>query len=432
METPPEEAATLRRLAIAYLVQQFPPEVGAGPARVTEMAGRWQVAGADVVIVTGMPARSIPGRKYGQGDSGYRRRLFMTERWDGLLVLRSWLYRTSRPGLLSTLANNITFMITSAIHGAWRLRGTDVLIASSPPLFPHIAGVVVAWARRIPLVLEVRDLWPDYIVGMGILRKGILTDTLFALEGWLLSRADHIVVVTESFARRLEAKGVHPQRIDVISNGVDTELYFPAEEQPPFPSPATSKDSAVVGYLGNFGLGQGLGAVIEAARMMQDSRPTVRFVLAGDGPEKERITTYCRELGAVNVTLLGPIPKGQTRAFYNACTVCVVPLASFPILQETVPSKIFEVMACARPLVAALGGEGARIVCESGGGIVAPPEDATAIFEAITRTLDLPESDRDRMGMNGRAFVAEHYSRPVLAARYLSLLTRTAAAKSHR
>ncbi len=409
-------------LKIGYLVQQFPPEVGAGPARVTEMALRWRDAGAEVVVVTAMP-----NRPEGRIHERYRGKLFLTEEWEGMRVHRSWLYASPKHGFTRTIANNATFMATAALSALLRLERPDVLIASSPPFFPHVAGAAVSRLRRIPLVLEIRDLWPDYLVGMNVLKEGtVATRALFALERRLLRAAAHTVVVTESFRRRVIGKGVAPERVAVIPNGVDTALYHPADEEPPLEALARAPGEFLVGYLGNFGAGQGLAAVVEAAALLARRAPDVRFVLAGDGPDRERVLARAAELGTRNLTVGPAITKDRTRAFYNCCDVCLVPLAPYPILQETVPSKIFEVMACERPVLAALAGEGACIVERARAGLVVPPGDPEALADAVLALRDAPPSERAAMGERGRRHVSEHFSRDVLAARYLEILGRVA------
>jgi len=408
-------------LKIGYLVQQFPPEVGAGPARVTEMALRWRDAGAEVVIVTAMP-----NRPEGRIHPGYRHKLFMTDEWEGMRVHRSWLYASPRHGFARTIANNATFMATAGLSALMRLERPDVLIASSPPFFPHVAGAAVCRLRRIPLVLEIRDLWPDYLVGMGVLKEGMASRALFALERRLLRGAAHTVVVTESFRQRVVEKGVAPERVDVIPNGVDLSLYHPSQEEPPVEALRRAPGEFLVGYLGNFGAGQGLAAVVEAAARLAQRAPDVRFVLAGDGPDRERVLARAAALGTPNLSVGPAIPKDRTRAFYNSCDVCLVPLAPYPILQETVPSKIFEVMACERPVLAALSGEGACIVRGAGAGLVVPPGDPEALADAVLALRDASPAERAAMGEGGRLHVAEHFSRDVLAARYLEILGRVA------
>jgi glycosyltransferase involved in cell wall biosynthesis len=152
----------------------------------------------------------------------------------------------------------------------------------------------------------------------------------------------------------------------------------------------------------------------------------VRFLLAGDGPDASAVARRARELGLDNISIHPPIPKDRTRAFYNACDLCLVPLAPFPIFQETVPSKIFEIMACQRPFLASLSGEGARITMESGGGVVSEPGDASAMADAIMRIRQMSDSERAALGTAGREYVSRHYDRHVLAERYLELLENVA------
>jgi colanic acid biosynthesis glycosyl transferase WcaI len=183
-----------------------------------------------------------------------------------------------------------------------------------------------------------------------------------------------------------------------------------------------------VGYLGNFGVGQGLDVVIDAARRLAGQG--VQFVLAGDGPEWRRIRSLAEKVPGVAVH--PPIAKESTRAFYGACDLCLVPLAPVPVFQETVPSKLFEVMACERPVVAVLGGEGAKIVNASGGGWVTPPGDGAALARTLCAARDTPAVQREHMGRQGRAYVGAHYSREVLAERYLGILRQVAALRGRR
>jgi colanic acid biosynthesis glycosyl transferase WcaI len=407
-------------LKIGYLVQQFPPEVGAGPARVLEMGRRWVDAGAAVTVFTGMP-----NRPEGRIHPAYRGRMFVDEEWEGLRVLRSWLYASPKHGFARTLLNNGTFMATAAARAVARGGALDVLIASSPPFFPHLAGRAASALRRIPLVLEVRDLWPDYLVDMGVL-GGPAARALFALERRLLGAAERVVVVTESFRARVVEKGVDPSRVHVIPNGVETDAYYREPGAvPPVPELRRGEGERLVGYLGNFGAGQNLHTVLDAAAMLAGEGGRVRFVLGGDGPQGEELRARAASMS--NVRVIPPIPKDATRAFYNCCDVCLVPLAPVPVFQETVPSKLFEILACERPIVASLDGEGRAIVERSGGGVVRPPGDAAGMVDGIRALLGMEPVRLEEMGRTGRAYVQRHYARGALAERYLEVLASVAA-----
>lgn len=411
-----------RPLRIGYVNQDFPPEVGAGPARILEMALHWQRAGADVTVITGMPNRRLPNMADGTVHPEYRGRKFMKEDWKGVRVLRSWLYSSPNRSFVHTLVNNASFMASSTLHALARAERFDVVIASSPPFLAQLTGDAVRRAQRIPMVVEIRDLWPDYMVEMGVLKNAAAQRMLFGMERYLLRRSSRVVVVTDSFRRRVEEKGVPTDRIDVISNGVELSRYYRDPAPPPLEALQRRPGEFLVGYLGNFGAGQELRTVVRAAALLQDEAPDVRFVLVGDGKEKGKVQEEADRLGVRNLVIGDPIEKEQTRAFYNACDLCLVPLAPVPIFSETVPSKIFEIMACERPVLASVAGEAARIVQESGGGKVSPPGDHTALAAEIRGFRATTAEERAATGSRGRRYVSEHYSRESLAARYLRIL----------
>jgi glycosyltransferase involved in cell wall biosynthesis len=403
-------------MKIAYLAQHFWPETGALPARIGEMALRWQAAGAQIRIFTGMPHRP-EGRIHAE----YKGKLFLEEEWEGIRIHRSWLYASPKHGFARTIVNNLSFMSTSTLN-ALRSERPDVMIASAPPFFVHLAGDAVRRMWKAPLVLELRDLWPDYLVGMGILKGRVSPAALFRLERYLLQRASKVVVVTEPSRARVGRKGVPPDRIEVVPNAVDTDLYYRTSEPAPVQDLERGPGDFVVGYLGNFGAGQGLETVLEAAVVLSLSHPHIRFVLAGDGTQKEQVARKAADLRLTNLAMHPPIAKDRTRAFYNACDVCLVPLAPFSILQETIPSKIFEIMACERPVLASVGGEAARIVSESGSGLVTEPGNAAGIADGIRQLESFSTEERDFLGRNGRRFVERNYNRTILADKYLDIL----------
>jgi glycosyltransferase involved in cell wall biosynthesis len=317
-------------------------------------------------------------------------------------------------------------MLSSFLHAAIRGDRYDVIIASSPPFLPHVSGGALSRLRGEPLVLEIRDLWPDYMVQLGMLRNRQARAALFWLERRVLDAADHVVVVTESFRDRVIAKGVRPDRVDVIPNGVDVTQYHASNEKAPLPSLERKSGEFVVGYLGTVGQGQALEYVVRVAAILQKKGSRVRFVIVGDGPALPVVKSEIAKLGVDNVVIHPPIARDQTRAFYNACDACLVPLAPVPIFSETIPSKMFEVMACERPLIASVSGEGARIIAASGGGIRVAPGEATDLADAILRVEAMSNDDRAAMGKRAREYVSKHYDRLALADRYLEILRMVA------
>ncbi|MEX2181720.1 MAG: glycosyltransferase family 4 protein [Gemmatimonadaceae bacterium] len=412
---------------IAIFVQDFAPETGAGPARITELAAEWIRLGHEVSVVTAFPNRRLPGQRDGTIPPPYKGRLLMREEWNGIKVYRSWLFTSPKRGFVRTMVNNLTFAATSLVHALASLPRPDVLVASGPPYFAQFSGALVGLIKNVPLVLEIRDLWPDYVAEMGVIRQKPLLDLMFATERWLLRRARSVTVVTDSFKHRIVQKGVAADAIDVVPNGVDTSRYYPSDERLALHELSLAPGTPLVGYLGTFGAGQGLNAVIEAARVLRARGVRAHFALVGDGPDRAALEADLAARPVEGVTLHSPIPRDATRALYNSCDVVLVPHASLPVLGDTVPSKIFEVMACSRPLVAALRGEGARIVERSKGGVLATPGDAESIAASVERVLRMGDVERAEMGRAGRKFALAEYDRGALARRYLELLKRAAA-----
>jgi glycosyltransferase involved in cell wall biosynthesis len=387
------------------------------------MARRWTASGAEVTIITAMP-----NRPEGRIRAEYRGRLFQEETVDGVRILRSWLY--ARPGgsFRTVLLNNATFAATATLHALARAGPFDVLIASSPPYFPVPTGFLLHWLWDTPVVCELRDLWPEYLVEMKVLGSGLLERVVLAADARMLGRAAHLVTVTAPLRNRLIAKGISPERISVVPNGVDPDEYFPREEPSPVDALARINGTFIVGYLGNFGAGQGLGVVLEAARLLRDRGAAVQFVMVGDGTERARIQADAARLALPNLRLLPPIPKHSTRAFYNNCDACLVPLAPLPIFADALPTKFFEIMACGRPVIASAVGEVCRVLEASGAGWAVPPGNGPALADAISRLAALSACQRAEMGARGVKYVADQFHRGVLAEHYLNLLAAVAEA----
>jgi len=413
----------MKPIRIGYLIQQYAPEIGAGPARAGEMARRWTSAGAEVTIITAMP-----NRPEGRIHKAYRGRLFQQETVDGVRILRSWLF--ARPGgrFSTILLNNATFAATATCHALGKAGPFDVLIASSPPYFPVPAGLLLHWLWDTPLVCELRDLWPDYLVEMAVLRSRPLERAVLAVDTAMLRRAAHLVTVTEPLQTRLIAKGISQERISIIPNGVDPEEYFPREEPPPIDALTRNAAVLTIGYLGNFGAGQGLGVVLDAARRLRDQGNGVRIVMVGEGTEYARVQADAARSALPNLSILPPIPRQSTRAFYNNCDACLVPLAPLPIFADALPTKFFEIMACGRPVIASAVGEVRRVLEASGAGWSVPPGDGAALADAIRRLAALTPGERAEMGARGVRYVADRFHRGVLAERYLEILSAVAEA----
>jgi glycosyltransferase involved in cell wall biosynthesis len=397
---------------IAYVSHYFVPEPAAPAARVHELARAWVRNGHQVSVITALPNHPV-----GRIAPEYRRRLWATECLDGIDVLRCWLYAVPNRGVARRGLDHLSFMVSSVALGLPRLGRVDVVIASSPTLFSALSAWFIARSRRVPFVLEVRDLWPEAIVSMGLMRRGLAVSALERLAHFLYRQASRVVVVTESFADYLAGRGVPRSKLAVIPNGADMRLFSPSADGTAIRARFGLDQQFVVAYVGSHGLSHGLGAVLNAAA----HQPDVTYLLVGDGADRDRLYAERERRGLLNVRMHPSVPKSDVPGLYAAADVCLVPLRDVPIFQTFVPSKLFEVLAAGRPIVGAVRGEARHILKRSGGALLVAPEDGAGIAAAVQMLRADPEV-RAELGRRGRAFAEQHYDRDVLAARYLDVL----------
>jgi glycosyltransferase involved in cell wall biosynthesis len=403
---------------ILYLSQYFPPEMGAPAARVSELAARWVERGHEVVVLTG-----FPNNPTGIVPPEYRGYVRMRESCRGVTVLRTWIYATPNKGVLKRGLQYGSFAASSVALGAFakEVRACDVVLATSPQFLCALSGWTLARALRKPFALEVRDLWPQSIVEVGALGpRHPVVAALRRMERFVYDEADLLVGVTDSFARIWREQGVDPAKIRVIKNGVDLELFRPAEPTAAAREELGLGDRFVVAYIGTIGMAHGLGTLLAVAERLR-GRAEVGFAIIGEGAERARLEADARARGLDNVRFLGQQPRARIPALLAATDLAVVMLRDTPLFETVLPSKLFEIMGCARPILLAVGGEAKKLVDDARCGWVVPPEDVDAMVAAI-ETARAHRFEARARGRAGRAFVEANFDRKVLADRYLDEL----------
>jgi glycosyltransferase involved in cell wall biosynthesis len=404
---------------ILYASQYFPPEMGAPSARVHELAREWARLGHEVTVLTG-----FPNHPTGVVPPEYRGEWVRRETVDGIRVVRVPIYAAPNAGLVRRAANYLSFGASASLVGPFLFERPDVLIATSPQFLVAVAGFWLAALKRVPFVFEVRDLWPRSIVEVGAMRAGSPAVKLLEwVERFLYRHATHLVPVTDSFVEDIAAHGVPRDRMTVITNGVDLERFRPRprdEARRALGLPA----GFLASYVGTHGMAHGLGMALDAARLLAPHG--VRLLMVGEGAEKAALKARAAAEGIANVTFWDQQPRERVAEVIAASDVCLVLLRDLPLFRSVIPSKIFEFMGCGRAILTTVDGESRSILDRAGAGLFSPPGDAAALAEAL-RALAADPARCQAMGSAGRAFVEREYSRPVLAARYLDLLSRLAA-----
>jgi glycosyltransferase involved in cell wall biosynthesis len=379
------------------------------------MAQQWIKLGHQVQVVTCFPNHPV-GRVY----PGYQQTRYAREILHDIVVHRNWTYITPNKGFLRKSIGHFSFWPSSLICTLPRMQRPDVIIGTSPTFFAAMSAALAGRCFKVPFIMEVRDLWPACFVELGVIKNKRIIKLLEKWELSLYRRADKIVTVTEAFRQNLIDRFVPAQKVYNVPNGADENYWKPPERKPEVLNQGGPAASFNVLYIGAHGISQALSKVLDAARLLK-SETSIRFIFVGEGAEKEKLKAQASEQDLTNVSFFDPVDKEKVRDFYSAADVCLVPLRDIPLFKTFIPSKMFEMMAMERPIIASLTGEAAEILKKSGGAIVVPPEDSRAIADGILELQRSP-ARRKEMGRVGRNFVTANYSRRALAAKFISIL----------
>ena len=243
------------------------------------------------------------------------------------------------------------------------------------------------------------------------------------IELFLYRRAACVVPVTNGFAEDMIHRNIPADKIEVITNGVDLDVYKPGQRESNLRSQkGLSEDQFIILYIGAHGISHGLLKVLDAAESLQEEKD-VHFLFVGEGAVKSKLIELTEKKQLQNVTFLSGQPREKVSDFYHLADVCLVPLRDLPGLSTFIPSKMFEIMGCGKPIIAPLRGESADILTKSGASLVIPPENSEELVNAVKVLKNDPEKCR-RMGKSGCTFVKNRYDRKILARKYLALFER--------
>ena len=408
--------------------------MGAPAARAAELAQHWAQSGHEVSVLTGFPNHPtgvVPAEwRPRLRRLTYRERIFpgsSSQPTSGRVdVFRTWLWPLPNRKAHERMRNYASFCVSAALRGM-AIPRPDVVIASSPQLLVGLSGWFIAFARQLPFVFEVRDLWPESLTAVGVGdENSLLHHTLAAVAKFLYRRSDRIVVVTPAFKDHLmRLWHVPEEKISIVENGVETDLFSPA---PPQANHALRQELAaegkfLVGYIGTMGMAHGLETLLDAAQQLQQQNSNVHFLLVGEGAEKKRIKTLAHSRGLSNLRFLDQQPREKIPAFISASDACLVLLKKTDVFKTVIPTKMLEFMSCSRPVILGVDGQARQIVEEAGAGIVIEPENADALVRAIQQLSANPELGT-ALGQKGREYILRSFSRAHTAEKYIEVLKK--------
>ncbi|MFP3867797.1 MAG: glycosyltransferase family 4 protein [Desulfobacteraceae bacterium] len=402
-------------MKILFLSHYFPPEVNAPASRTYEHAKYWvQECGVSVSVIT-----NHPNHPRGVLYPGYENRWFTKEEMDGIEIQRVKTYLAPNSGFRRRILNYLFYMVAAVIAG---IRGSkpDVLVATSPQFFCAVAGYLLSKIKRCPFVFELRDLWPESIVAVGAMRPGMVLRIIEKLELCLYRHSDLIIALTDAFKKNLIKRGVPAANIRVIKNGVDLSFFSPRGAPEALKVEIGTQGKFVVTYIGTIGMAHAIDKIVAVAEQLKNNN-SLLFLIVGEGSEKDAIQELIQYKGIQNIKVLPGVSKDQVRDYYALSDINLVTLKKAELFGTVIPSKIFEIMAMARPILSTVDGECRQIIEEAGSGIFVEPENVKQMATILLKLSKQPDI-LEAMSQNGRRFVERYFSRTQLAHHYLELL----------
>jgi len=401
-------------MKILFLSDNFPPETNAPASRTYEHVVEWVRAGHEVTVIT-----TAPNFPEGKLFAGYRNAWRTVEIVGGVRVVRVKTYITANEGFLRRSLDYVSFMVTGGIAALFHPR-PDVIVTTSPQFFCAMAGWAVTRLRSLPWVFELRDLWPASIVAVGAMKKSWAIRLLERIELQMYRDADAVVSVTQAFKADLVRRGIDPEKISVVLNGVDLSRYRLLPKEEALLDQFDLRGRFVVGYLGTHGMAHALDHVADAATILREHSGIV-FLFAGAGAMRAKLEETVKARNLANVRLIPSQPKALMPGLWSVHDLALIPLRGQELFATVIPSKIFEAMAMGTPVLLSVPqGEATRLVRAAGCGIVIPPEDSQAMADAIVRLQQNPD-ERARFRAAGLA-AASQYGRDKQAALMLHVL----------
>lgn len=377
-------------MRILFLTDNFPPEVNAPASRTFDHCREWVRNGDDVTVIT-----CAPNFPQGKVYDGYRNRIWQKETIDGIKVIRVWSYIVENRGVLKRTLDFISYSVSAFIAGLF--VKTDLIIATSPQFFTALSGRALSFWKRRPWVMEVRDLWPESIKTVGAVSKSKFIRFFEWQEMRCYRSASRIVVVTDSFKRKLTERGVDPGKIDVIKNGVDRSLFSPCPKDNRLITQLGLEGKTIIGYIGTIGMAHRLDFIIECAKKLEDY-PKYHFLFMGNGAEKKNLVKLAARLGLDNVTILEGVSKKEVRNYISILDAALINLKKSELFTTVIPSKIFENAGMEIPILMGVDGEARDIVETYGAGVCFEPENEIDFLEKLKIATDPGMRERFREG----------------------------------
>lgn len=389
-------------MRILLITQYYTPIKGAAAKRTGKMAQFLTEAGHQVTVLTGFP--SYPT---GILSERYKGKSKMHEKIDGIDIIRVHeTLASTQDNSIKRIQNWVSYCISASLEVIFK-HNYDAVIVSSPSFLSGIPGLIASRSQKTKFYFDIRDLWPDSAIQLGLLGKNsFITKQLEKLERKYYDRATKIFVATPGIKNHLISEHIPENKIEILLNSVDAEKFQPSTiSRSKF---GFSDTDFICGYIGNHSRVYDLETVLKTAEKLKNES-SIHFVLLGEGENKEKLKLIAKNKNLTNVHFINEKPLTEIPEWTNLFDIGLVPLADYGVTQESFPSKTCEYMAAGKGVVASISGDMAKIIKEYEVGYLYPTGDSMALTKIILN-LAKNEEETQKIGQNGRNLALDMFS----------------------
>jgi len=393
-------------MKILIVSQYFWPET----FRINDLAEGLIERGHEVTVLTGIP--NYPDGEFFKGYGFFKQ---LRQNYKGIKILRVPLIPRGNGSGKRLALNYLSFAFLAGIFAPF-LCGHKydlIFVYQLSPVTVAIPAIVLKKLKQIPIFFWIQDLWPESLSATGAISSAGILNGVRKLVNFIYRHCDRILIQSPAFAPLIESQGVSSHRIIYFPNSVE-KLYVPIPMQSSIDGTAALPSGFRIMFAGNIGAAQDFPTILAAANILRDYHD-IHWVIIGEGRARSWVEAEINKTGlGDNVHLLGRFPMESMPYYFSRADAMLVTLKNEPIFSITIPSKIQSYLACGRPIIAALDGEGGRVVVESCSGFTSPPEDAEALAKSVLAMYRMPKEEREAMGMRGRKYCEENFEREML------------------
>jgi len=391
-------------MKILFITDNFPPEVNAPATRTYEHCMEWlKQDNVEITVIT-----CAPNFPYGELFNGYKNKFFQKENMEGIEVIRVWSYITKNSGFFRRILDYMSFAFMA--FGIGLFQKYDIIIATSPQFFTTWTAWGLSKIKRKPWIFELRDIWPESIKTVGVMKESKILNFLENIELGLYKSANKVIAVTYSFKENLIKRGIDSEKIEVITNGSNLELFSPQKKNLLLLKKYELEGKFIVGYIGTHGMAHSLDFIIKSISKIQNKN--IHFLFIGDGAMKQKIIHIAKNMNLQNITFLDAIDKEEVPTYLSICNISLAPLKKEDNFKTVIPSKIFEAATMQKPTLLGVEGEAQSLLERYQAGICFEPENEEDFMDKL---LKLQDKSFYQKCQEGCLRLAKEYDRKNLA-----------------